>query len=120
MLLSTLLFVGGTLRAQQFSKTEEIRTTTLLAKYRTITRDIARSILRTGLDTTPYAHIRARQLLRITSVCASAGRSKEIRFNKIYIAGNSRYKVLKRQHDLYNNDALGKEVYPRPKGSVYT
>ena len=119
ILLSTLLLVGGTLCAQQFSKAEETKTIALSAEHHTVTRDIARNILRIDLDVAPYAYVRAQQLLRITPVYVSADRSKEIRFNKIYVAGNSRYKILKRQHDLYNSDALGKEVYSRPEGSVY-
>ncbi len=119
ILLSTLLLVGGTLCAQQFSKAEETKTIALSAEYHTVTRDIARNILRIDLDVAPYAYVRAQQLLRITPVYVSADRSQEIRFNKIYVAGNSRYKILKRQHDLYNADALVQEVYSRPEGSVY-
>ena len=119
ILLSTLRLVGGTLCAQQFSKSGETQTIALSAEHHTISRDISRNILRIDLDVAPYAYVRAQQLLRITPVYVSADRSQEIRFNKIYVAGNSRYKILKRQHDLYNADALVQEVYSRPEGSVY-
>lgn len=121
ILFSTLLFaVGGTLCAQQFSKAEETQTIALSAQHHTVTRDINRNILHIDLDVAPYASVRAQQLLRITPVYVSADRSKEIRFDKIYVAGCSRYKTIKRQHDLYNADALVKEIYSRPEGSVYT
>lgn len=119
ILLLTLLLVGGTLCAQQFSKSGETQTIALSAEHHTISRDISRNILRIDLDVAPYAYVRAQQLLRITPVYVSADRSKEIRFNKIYVAGSSRYKVLNRQHNLYNDDALVHEIYSRPEESVY-
>ena len=120
IVLSTLLFaVGGTLCAQQFSKTDETQTIALSAEHCTITRDIERNVLCINLDAAPYANVRSQQLIRITPVYVSADRSKSLRLPNIYVAGNARYKILKRQHDLYNSDPLVKEIYSRPEGSVY-
>ncbi|WP_297172037.1 DUF3868 domain-containing protein [uncultured Porphyromonas sp.] len=116
MLLGT---IGGTLSAQQFSKAEETQTIALSADHCTITRDVDRNMLCINLDAAPYANVRSQQLIRITPVYISADRSKSLRLPKIYVAGNARYKVLKRQHDLYNSDPLVKEIYSRPEGSVY-
>lgn len=120
ILFSTLLFtVGGTLCAQQFSKAEETQTIALAAEHCTVTRDLSSNILRINLNVAPYARLRSQQLIRITPVYVSADGSEKVRFNNIYVAGSSRYKIIKRQHDLYNEDALTHEIYTRPEGSVY-
>ena len=58
ILLSTLLLVGGTLCAQQYSKAEETQTIALSAEHCTITRDIERNVLCINLDAAPYANVR--------------------------------------------------------------
>lgn len=120
ILLSMLLFaVGGSLCAQQDSQAEETQTIALSAEHCVVTRDIERNQLRIELDVVPYVTVRAQQLVRITPIYMSADRRDSIRFKDIYVAGNARYKVLKRQHDLRNEDALVREVYSRPEGAVY-
>ena len=120
IVLSTLLFpVGGTLCAQQDSQAEETQTIALSSEHCIVTRDIERNQLRIELDAAPYVTVRAQQLVRITPIYMSADRSDSIRFKDIYVAGNARYKILKRQYDLHNEDALVREVYSRPEGAVY-
>lgn len=118
-LTTLLLTVGGSLCAQQFSQAEETETIALSAEHVTITRDVERNLLCINLDAAPYAEVRTQQLVRITPVYVSADRSKELRLPNIYVAGTSRYKVLKRQHDLGNEDDLVREIYSRPEGTVY-
>ena len=120
ILLSTLLFtVGGTLCAQQLAKAEVTQTIALSSEHCKVTRDMNSNQLRIELDVAPYVTVRAQQLVRITPIYVAADRSDSIRFKDIYVAGNARYKILKRQHDLRNEEALGREVYSRPEGSVY-
>ena len=120
ILLSTLLFtVGGTLCAQQLAKAEVTQTIALSSEHCKVTRDMNSNQLRIELDVAPYVTVRAQQLVRITPIYMAADRSDSIRFKDIYVAGNARYKILKRQHDLRNEEALGREVYSRPEGSVY-
>ena len=120
ILLSTLLFtVGGSLCAQQFSKAGETRTIAISAEHCVVTRNMDSNQLRIELDVAPYVTVRAQQLVRITPKYVSADRRDSICFKDIYVAGNARYKILKRQHNLHNEDALVREVYSRPEGAVY-